>query len=108
MAGEGVSVAGGCDAEAPTEVSVEVALVGEPGEDGDSGGRGACFEEASSAHDSLADLEGVGRDAGDGSELSNELELGGARGVREVVERRVHAAGVLQVSRRYANGTTAE
>src|SRR5262245_49224885 len=104
MAGEGVGVAGGCDAETATEVSVEVALVGEPGEDGDCGGRGACFEEASSAHDSLADLEGVGRDAGDGSEPSNELELGGARGVREFVECRVYGEVVLLVVRRGANG----
>ena len=79
-------------------------MVDEPGEGGDCCGWAASFEEASGAHDALADLEGVGRDAGDGSELSDEVELGGAGRVREFVERHVHGEVVLQMLRLDANG----
>jgi hypothetical protein len=55
---EGVRVAGGGHAESAPEVSMQVALVDEPGAGGDRRGRAACFEEAPGEHDALADLEG--------------------------------------------------
>src|SRR5262249_39505365 len=104
MADGGGGGAGGGDAESAPEGAVRGGLGRAPREGGGGGGRGACFEEAPGPHDALADLEGVGRDAGDGSELSNEVELGGGRGVREFVERHVHGEVVLQMLRRDANG----
>ena len=91
------------DAESAPEVSVEVTLVDESGEGGGCHRRDAGFEEASGACDALADLEGMGWHAGDGSEVPDEVELGGAGRVREFLEGHVLGEVVVQIVRRHTN-----
>ena len=59
--GEPNSILTWCQAEASLEMTMQVALVGEPGSGGDVGNRVAAFEQPSGLADAVRDLQCVGR-----------------------------------------------
>lgn len=59
--GEPTSILTWWEAEASLEMTMQVALVGEPGSGGDVGNRVAAFEQPSGLTDAVSDLQCVGR-----------------------------------------------
>jgi AAA domain len=92
------------DAQARCEVSVQMALIDEPGHGGHLCSAPPGLEKASGLHHPLADLERVRRDTGDRSELPDEVEFRRTGSTGEVIERHVDREVVLQVLHRGANG----
>ena len=82
-------VAPGGDAEAACEVSVEMALIDEPGQGRNLRRAASGLEKTPGLHHPLPDLERVRWNTRDGSELSDQVEFRRTGGMGEVIERHV-------------------